>query len=375
MKFADIIGHDTAKQQLRQLIESDRIPHALLISGPAGIGKLALARAFAQNVHCTCRTPDGDSCGICSSCRQHQSHNHADTYFVFPVLKRDGLSYSDDYIVKWRQFLDEHKYAGFGDWLTLLDAGNSQPTIYADEATEIVRKLSLSSYSSRYKIMIIWLPERLQEAAANKLLKIIEEPWEDTKFVLVSNEPQSILPTIFSRTQRINLKPLSVTEMAHVISMESGLEAADAEKTALLSEGNLNTALALTAAGSEQEEFRDLFQETMRLAYKRDIRALKDLSDRLASEGREKLRRMLAYFSRQVRENFICNFRLPQLNAMTDEEARFSRNFSPFINSLNAPPLMESFDRAASDIGRNANAKMVLLDTFIEIILNLRKQP
>lgn len=375
MKFADITGHDKAKRQLRQLIESDRIPHALLLSGPAGTGKLALARAFAQNVHCMHRTPDGDSCGECPACRQHQSHNHADTYFVFPVLKRDGMAYSDEYISKWRQFLDEHKYAGFGDWLTLLDAGNSQPTIYADEATEIIRKLSLSGYSSRYKIMIIWLPERLQEAAANKLLKIIEEPWEDTKFILVSNEPQNILPTIFSRTQRINLKPLSLAEMAQVVAAERGLEAEDAMKTAMLAEGNLNTALALTAAGSEHDEFRDLFQETMRLAYKRDIRALKDLSDRLASEGREKLRRMLAYFSRQVRENFICNFRLPQLNAMTDEEARFSRNFSPFINHLNAPALLESFDKASADIGRNANAKMVLLDTFIDMILNLRKQP
>lgn len=373
MRFSDIPGHEAEKRQLRQLVDSDRLPHALLISGPPGIGKLALARALSQYIHCTNRTAEGDSCGVCAECRRHQSHNNADTYYVFPVLKRDGLRYSDEYIGKWRQFLDEHKYADFGSWLSLLDAGNSQPTIYADEANEIIRKLSLSNYSARYKLMLIWLPERMQEAAANKLLKIIEEPWNDTKFILVSNEPQNILPTIFSRTQRVNLKRLSSEEVAAAVERESGLEPADALQIAHLSQGDLNVALALTAAGGEADEFRNLFQEAMRNAYKRDIRALKDMADRLASAGREKTRRMLAYFSRQVRENFVANIGVPSLNVMTAQEAQFSRNFAPFINFANAPALLESFDKASSDIARNANAKMVLFDTFIEMILNLRK--
>lgn len=373
MRFSDIPGHDTEKQQLRQLVDSDRLPHALLISGPAGIGKLALARALAQYIHCTNRTPDGDCCGVCPSCRQHQSHNNADMYYVFPVLKRDGLRYSDEYIDKWRRFLDEYRYADFGSWLTLLDAGNSQPTIYADEAVEIIRKLSLSNYSARYKIMLIWLPERMQEAAANKLLKIIEEPWEDTRFILVSNEPQKILPTIFSRTQRVNLKRLSQQQIAEAISRESALEPDDADMIARLSEGDLNAAFAMTAAGGENDDFRTTFQEAMRNAYRRDIRALKDMADRLAGSGREKTRRMLAYFSRQIRENLVYNLGVPQLNVQTTAEAQFSRNFAPFINPVNAPALLDSFDRAASDIGRNANAKMVLFDTFIDMIMALRR--
>lgn len=374
MRFSDIPGHDAEKQQLRQLVDSDRLPHALLISGPAGIGKLALARALAQYIHCTNRTPDGDCCGVCPSCRQHQSHNNADMYYVFPVLKRDGLRYSDEYIDKWRRFLDEYRYADFGSWLTLLDAGNSQPTIYADEAVEIIRKLSLSNYSARYKIMLIWLPERMQEAAANKLLKIIEEPWEDTRFILVSNEPQKILPTIFSRTQRVNLKRLSQQQIAEAISRESALEPDDADMIARLSEGDLNAAFAMTAAGGENDDFRTTFQEAMRNAYRRDIRALKDMADRLAGSGREKTRRMLAYFSRQIRENLVYNLGVPQLNVQTTAEAQFSRNFAPFINPVNAPALLDSFDRAASDIGRNANAKMVLFDTFIDMIMALRRQ-
>lgn len=375
MKFSDIIGHDKEKQQLRQLVDSDRMPHALLISGPSGSGKLALARALAQYIHCTNRTPEGDSCGVCPACLQHQSHNNADMYFVFPVLKRGGLQYSDEYMEQWRQFLDEYKYADMGSWLTIIEAGNSQPTIYAVEANEIIRKLSLSNYSAKYKLMLIWLPERMQEAAANKLLKLIEEPWDDTKFLLVSNEPQNILPTIFSRTQRINLRRLGEDEVARTIERERGLEHEDALHLARLAQGDLNAAIALTGANGETDEFRELFQEAMRLAYKRDIRLIKDLADRLASDGREKNRRMLAYFTRQVRENLISRLAVPELNVMTQQESQFSRNFSPFINQNNAPQMMEAFDRAAEDIGRNANAKMVLFDTFIGLILNLRNQP
>lgn len=374
MKFADIIGHEKEKQQLRHLIDSDRLPHALLISGPSGSGKLALARATAQYLHCTNHTPSGDSCGECDACRQHQSHNNADTYFVFPVLKREGLRYSDEYIDKWRQFLDEHKYADMGAWLSILDAGNSQPTIYADEANEIIRKLSLSNYSAKYKVMLIWLPERMQEAAANKLLKLIEEPWEDTKFILVSNEPQNILPTIFSRTQRVNLRRLSQQEVAEVIKRESALEEEDAIHVARLSMGDLNTALNLTKADGEADEFRTLFQEAMRMAYKRDVKALKEMADKTASLGREKIRRILAYFSRQVRENFIHNFHIAELNVMTQQEAQFSRNFAPFITSRNAPSLLSLFDKASNDIARNANPKMVLFDTFIQMIIYIKNK-
>ena len=375
MKFADITGHEREKQQLRQLVDSDKLPHALLISGPSGSGKLALGRALAQYVHCTNHTPDGDSCGICPACRQHQSHNNADLYFVFPVLKRDGLRYSDEYIDKWHRFLDEYKYADMSGWLSILDAGNSQPTIYADESNEIIRKLALSNYSARYKIMFIWLPERMQEAAANKLLKLIEEPWEDTKFILVSNEPQNILPTIFSRTQRINIKRLNESQVAQVVQVDCGLEEEDALRIAHLAEGDLNTAIALTAAGGETDEFRELFREIMRYAYKRDVRTLKEMADKLASEGREKNRRMLAYFSRQVRENFISNFRIPELNVMTSDEMQFSRNFAPFINAVNTPKLMDTIDKAANDIARNANAKIVLFDTFIQMIMALIQKP
>lgn len=373
MRFSDIPGHEVEKNRLRQLADTDRIPHALLLSGPAGCGKLALARAFAQYVHCTARS-GGDSCGECPSCRQHQSHNNADMYFVFPVLKRDGRMLSEEYMDNWRQFLDNCKYASFETWLETIDAGNSQPSIYAQEGNEIIRKLSLSNYAAKYKILLIWLPERMQEATANKLLKFIEEPWEDTKIILVSNEPQKILPTIFSRTQRINLRRLDDAGIASAIERECGLEPADAAEVARMAQGDLNTAIALTGTHGETDEFRGIFQEVMRMAYKRDVRAMKDTADSIAGMGRERIRRLLAYFSRQIRENFISNYGLPQLNVMSEAEARFSRNFAPFITAANVETLSRLIDTAASDIGRNANAKIVLFDTFVSMIICIKRR-
>lgn len=371
MKFSDIPGHEAEKAHLRGLVDTGRMPHALLLSGPPGSGKLALARATAQYIHCTNRQ-DGDSCGVCPACRQHASLNHPDTYYVYPVLKKKGMGTSNEYIEEWRKFLHTYKYASFASWLETIDAGNSQPTIYVDEAIEIIRRLSLSNYNAEYKVMVVWLPERFHLSTANKLLKIIEEPWEDTKMIFVSNEPQSILPTIYSRTQRINIKRLNEAEMTRAIISECGLEPEDAAEIARLAEGNLNTAMELVSAEGEMEEFRTTFQKVMRLAYMRDIRAIRDEANKIAALGREKQRRLLTYFSRQVRENFISNIRIPQLNVMGAEEAAFSQKFGPFINSGNAPRMIESFDKASADISRNANAKMVLFDTFIDLIISLR---
>lgn len=373
MKFSDIEGHESVKDQLRALADSDRIPHALLLSGPAGIGKLALARAFSQYIHCN-HHRNGDSCGECPSCRQHMTCNNADMYYVFPVLKRDGKSVSDEYMDVWREFAEQEPYAPFDAWLDKLDAGNSQPGIYVQEGNEIVHKLSLSNYSAKYKILLIWLPERLQEATANKLLKLIEEPWNDTKIIFVSNEPQKILPTIFSRTQRINMRRLSEDEIAEVLQHRMGLEADDASEIAHRCEGNLATAMKLTRSQGECDVFRDTFQQVMRMAYRRDVRAMKDTADSLAAMGREKLKRMMEYFSAQVRENFIYNMQVPQLNILSGEEQQFSRNFSPFITTANVETLQSLIDHAVSDIVRNANAKMVLFDTFVSMIICIKRR-
>ncbi len=372
MKFSDIPGHDDVKERLRLIADSDKIPHAILISGPAGSGKLPMARAFAQYIHCTNRH-DGDSCGRCPSCLQHQSFNNADMYFVFPVVNKNIGKLSDDHIDQWREFLSTGKYGSYNKWLEVLDAGNSQPTIYADEANEIIRKMNLSNFSAKYKIMLIWLPEKMQEAAANKLLKLIEEPWGDTKFILVSNDSKEILPTIFSRTQRVNMHRLGAEQIAEALCAEAGADPAMALRVARVCEGDINAAFRAMEVGDESGAFRDYFQSIMRKAYMKDVRGLKDDADEIAGLGREKIRRFLAYFARMVRENFLYNLKNPALNALSEEEEKFSRNFAPFINERNVEAISAEVTEASYDIARNANPKMVLFDTLLKLIIYIRK--
>ncbi len=375
MRFADIAGHNNVKEHLRALVDSDRVPHALLLSGPEGTGKLALARALAQYMHCVSPV-NGDSCGRCPSCVQHASLNNADMHFVYPIVKskQKHQLVSTDMADAWRNFLSCGNYASWQRWLDIIDAGNSRPGIYVEESAEILRKLNISNFSARYKVMVVWLPEKLQGEAANKLLKIIEEPFDDTKFIFVSNDPASILPTILSRLQRVAVTRLSDDEIAAILVDTRGVDPQAAVQLAYISDGNACTALDAVETAGEFDEFMELFQDIMRKAYMRDVKALRDNGDTVAAMGREKSLRFLAYCARMVRENFIYNLGRQDLVRLTGAEARFSSRFAPFINAANADDMMRLFDEAAADISRNANAKIVMFDTLLHlIVLILRK--
>ncbi len=375
MRFADIAGHNNVKEHLRALVDSDRVPHALLLSGPEGTGKLALARALAQYMHCVSPV-NGDSCGRCPSCVQHASLNNADMHFVYPIVKskQKHQLVSTDMADAWRNFLSCGNYASWQRWLDIIDAGNSRPGIYVEESAEILRKLNISNFSARYKVMVVWLPEKLQGEAANKLLKIIEEPFDDTKFIFVSNDPASILPTILSRLQRVAVTRLSDDEIAAILVDTRGVDPQAAVQLAYISDGNACTALDAVETAGEFDEFMELFQDIMRKAYMRDVKALRDNGDTVAAMGREKSLRFLAYCARMVRENFIYNLGRQDLVRLTGAEARFSTRFAPFINAANADDMMRLFDEAAADISRNANAKIVMFDTLLHlIVLILRK--
>lgn len=375
MRFADIAGHNNVKEHLRALVDSDRVPHALLLSGPEGTGKLALARALAQYMHCVSPV-NGDSCGRCPSCVQHASLNNADMHFVYPIVKskQKHQLVSTDMADAWRNFLSCGNYASWQRWLDIIDAGNSRPGIYVEESAEILRKLNISNFSARYKVMVVWLPEKLQGEAANKLLKIIEEPFDDTKFIFVSNDPTSILPTILSRLQRVAVTRLSDDEIAAILVDTRGVDPQAAVQLAYISDGNACTALDAVETAGEFDEFMELFQDIMRKAYMRDVKALRDNGNTVAAMGREKSLRFLAYCARMVRENFIYNLGRQDLVRLTGAEVHFSSRFAPFINAANADDMMRLFDEAAADISRNANAKIVMFDTLLHlIVLILRK--
>lgn len=357
------------------MVDADKIPHALLISGPSGIGKMRLARALVSYINCENRH-DGDSCGVCPSCRRIEAGNDPDIHYFYPIykIKSKKKEFASDYAEEWKELLRDSPYMDPIHWLDLMNAENSQPRIYVGDAAEISRIAAISPYSDRYKIFIIWLPERLQPDAANKILKILEEPYEDTIFLAVSNDPASIMPTIYSRLQRVEMKRPSTHLISETLT-RSGVSPAAAPVLASLAEGSLLKASQLASAEGETAEFAAFFRDFMRNSYARNITALRLAADNLAALGREKSIRLLDYFARMTRENFIANLCVPPLNIMTPDEANFSSRFAPFINAANVEEIISHIDDAKRDISRNANAKVVWFDLSLLLLVSLRKKP
>ena len=373
--FRDIIGHETLKKSLIRSVETGNIAHAQLFSGIEGVGKFAMAMAYARYIHCSNRG-EHDACGQCPSCMQYNALSHADLHFVFPMVrnKEKKRIHCDDYLREWRDFIGTHTYFGINNWLQAINNENKQAIIYADESEEIWRKMTLKSFSSPYKIMIIWLPERMNTECANKLLKLFEEPFPNTIFMLVCNEPDMLLPTIRSRVQQIILPTLPLDTISQALQEEYRISDVDARAIAHLSGGSYLKACESLQLNNDNKQFFDLFVSLMRLAYARRVKELKAWSEDAADLGRERLRRLLSYMGRMVRENYISNIGNPSLNYMTSEEQQFSTRFAPFINEKNVIEIMQLIGSAENDIGQNANAKIVLFDMAIRLILLLKNK-
>jgi len=385
MLFSQIIGQQDIKTRLIRTVTEQRIPHAQLLRGPEGIGKLALAIAYAQYICCENRTTT-DSCGICPSCVKYRKLAHPDLHFVFPVIKPTGKSsvVCDDFIAEFREMVLQNSYFGLNDWYARISGDAKQGLIYSNESEEIIRKLSLKTYESEYKIMIIWLPEKMHGTCANKLLKILEEPPEKTVFLMVSNTPDEIITTILSRTQHIHVPRLSDSEIIQALikNEELEIESNEAEYATHIANGSYLNALAVLNEGDENKQNFDRFVMVMRLAWqvgnKKDHASLKTLrkwSDDMAaaSMGRERQKNFLSYAQRMTRENFINNMQQPDLNYLTSDEADFSQRFSPFINERNVEDLMSEFALAERHIEQNVNAKMVFFDLTLKVIMLLKR--
>lgn len=374
MRFSDIPGHEREKALLREMADNDRIPHALLLEGPSGAGKFMLARAFAQYIHCTDRTADGDSCGRCAACLQHQSFNHIDTVYSFPVVKKNSKpTVSDDYASDFREFMTASPFMDFDKWLLVLDNINAQPQIYVEEGNELLRRLTFMARRSKYKIAILWLPERLKTETANKLLKLVEEPYADTKFIMVSNDPRQILPTIYSRTQRISVLRYSDNEIAGILE-QRGVDPATAADAAIVAEGDVNQAIALAEAGDERLKLLELFKQLMRAAYARQVGKLREWSQEVAALGREPAMTFLDYCCRLFRESFLLHLQVAELQTLNSAEREFTAKFFPFINEKNVLGLIELFDRSRRDIAGNGNAKIVFFDMAVRTIMLIRRK-
>lgn len=371
MLFKDIIGQEEAKEQLIREAKEGKIAHARLFCGNEGVGKLPLAIAYAQYLSCEHPT-DNDSCGVCPNCVKYNKLIHPDLHFVFPVIKKKNKdTISDDYLQEWREILNSSPYFNLNMWLKEISAENQQAQIYVKESDEIIRKLNLKSSQGGYKVMIIWLPEKMNVECSNKLLKLLEEPPTQTIFILISEEPDMLLPTIQSRVQRFNIHAIDKEKIAETLCLNYGLEPNDAKNIAHRCQGNFLKALETIHLNEDNQFYFEEFVSLMRLAYQRKIREIKQWSDNIAAIGRERQKNFLAYIQRMLRESFIYNFHTPDISYLSGEEQKFSSRFSPFINEGNVISIMEELSIAEQHIGQNVNAKMVFFDLALKMIVLL----
>ena len=378
MLFKEFIGQREVKQKLLSLVQKDRTPHALMLFGPGGTGKLPLAVAMAQYLACTNRQED-DSCGACSSCIKFGKLVHPDLHFVHPVMRTGSMStppISDDYAEVWREALLRDSYLTENQWYEALGAENKQGIINVKESETIIRKLGFKPYESEYRMIVIWLPEKMNQSAANKLLKLIEEPPAKTLILMVSEHTDKILPTILSRTQLLHVPPI---EDAAIREGLMQIEQSDQQLVEdAVSRANGNFSMALQTLRQDEMELHhfNLFTELMRLCYARNIIEINGWVERVAGAGRERQKQMIDYSLRLLRENFILHLDNESLNYMSAKELAFSTRFSPYIHAGNVHALAEAFTLAGNHIEANGNPRIVLMDLSIGIIkLLMQKAP
>jgi len=370
--FKDIVGQQQVKNILVNSVKKGVIPHARLFSGPAGVGKLALAIAYAQYLNCL-DPQENEPCGKCSSCVKYNNLAHPDLHFVFPVIKKDKKEVCDDYISDWRSFLKGSHYFGLSQWLSYIGTDNAQGMIYSRESEEIIRKLSLKIYEAKYRTMIIWLPEKMHEACANKLLKILEEPYDNTVFILVSNDSDQIITTIQSRCQRLNIHNIEKEDIVNSLQSDYNITAEDAATVAHIANGSYLKAIETISLNEENKFFFNLFVQMMRSSYARSIKDIKKIATEIASVGRERQKNFLVYCQRMIREYFVSNLRHPELVYLNQEEANFGVRFAPFINERNIIDFSDELALAERHIEQNVNAKMVFFDLCLKITMLLKR--
>lgn len=382
MQFKDIVGQEQAKQRLIKSVKEGRIPHAQLFTGPEGTGKLAIAIAYAQYISCQNRGDD-DSCGVCPSCRKFTKLIHPDLHFVFPIILSEKKSDSEDdkgpsgklsdaFLIQWRETLLTNPYITETDWYEVIGAENKQGIIGTTESSDVIRKLSLKSYESDYKTMIIWLPERMNLQAANKLLKLIEEPPVNTVFLMVSENPTQLLKTILSRTQIVKIPPIHRDSISLALVDRYKLNPAKANEISRVSNGSFQKAISLISVEEENPYF-NLFRQLMRLSYSNNVLGLLDWVDEAVSLGREQQKELLAESLRLLRENLMLNIELEDISYLAGEEVDFSKKFSPFINKNNVYQIFNEFNLAIDHISRNGNPHIIFTDMCMKLVKLINK--
>ena len=374
MQFAEIPGLENLKKRLLQLVQENRIPHAQLFVGPEGSATLPIVIAFAQYLSCENKS-DIDSCGTCASCIKFRKLIHPDLHFSMPVNWEKPTSdlHSQPFLEKWRNELLKNPYLGIDQWVDAIDIGNKQPFISNKEAIEIIKRLNFKAFESEYKFMIIWLPEKMLTHGANRILKTLEEPPEKTLIFLVSQHPEDLLATILSRTQLFKVPAFTPKEAAQVLHTNSGLPIERCTMAAEVAEGNLAQALWLLENSEESEQQLALFRNWMLFCYGFQVGDLLKLTDTFAKEGREWQKGFFAYALYLIRQTLLMNHQ-PQLNRLTSSERAFLEKFSRFFHPGNYAVISGYISEASFHIERNGHAKIIFLDTSLQISDVFRKE-
>ena len=359
MSFTSVIGQDQVKHRLVELVRLNRLSHALLFLGPEGSGALPMALAFAQYVVCeTASGTDMDACGICPSCVKAGKLIHPDIHYSYPVIpKKPGdKPVSTDYSQEWREFVRQYPYGNSYDWLQFIGAENKQGNITAQECNDIIHKLNLKSFESGYKILIMWMPEYLGNEG-NKLLKLIEEPPENTLFLLVAENESLILPTILSRTQLIKMPLPDETEIARALMERAGLEAGQARQIAVLCEGNYHEALQLIRHADD--DWQGILREWLNAILKTGPIAQVKWIDEIAKSGRERQKQFLRYFNHLLEQAIRLRCIGDGPMVIPDAEKDIAQRLNKIADIGQQKAIIDELDKAAYYIERNAHAKML----------------
>lgn len=374
MLLKNIIGQVEVKEKIKHMLNDGRIPHALMFTGPEGSGNLPMAFAFVQYLFCENKN-NNDSCGTCPSCVKVSKLIHPDLHLVFPIATSKDIKTSDDLLSEFREAVVDNPYLSLKDWFEVLDSENKQPIIPAEESNNILKKLSYTSYEGGYKIMIIWQPEKMNATSANKLLKILEEPPEQTLFLLVCNEPDKLLATIISRVQQIIFYKLTSEEITEGLINEFGVSQVAAKQAALLSDGNYREAQILLESNQEGVSFLNKFRNLMLLSLNFDgIKAVAWVEEN-SKIGREKQKQFIQYSLEILRDCLMQNAGNVDLIKHSGEEKEFILKFSRFVTRKNYLKMVEEINSVYYHIERNANPKILFLDLIFKIneLLNIPK--
>ncbi|WP_395053658.1 ATP-binding protein [Flavobacterium sp.] len=375
MLFSEILGHEHLKNHLQESAIKGRIPHAQLFIGPEGTGTLAMAIAYAQYI--ICQNKGNENEGENSACNLKFNHlSHPDLHFIYPTVSTEDVKTkpkSIDFIQDWRQFLTENIYGGLFDWYKVLGVQNKQGEIRVDDAQEILKTLALKSFEGGFKIMIIWMADKMNTAASNKLLKLLEEPTDKTVFILISENEEDIIQTIRSRCQVLHFNALPEVEIANALIINKKINDKLAKKIAHQAQGNYNKALHILSEDNDELPFEKWFVDWVRAAFraKGNAAAIQDLiswSDQIATLGREAQKKFLNFCIEMFRQALLLNYQAEKLVYIEPTVEKFKlENFAPFVNGNNINEIFTELSDAIYHIERNGNAKIILTDLSIKL--------